>query len=359
MMDEYRAARVGAGVIERRDRAFVRMHGRDPLKMIQGLVTNDVAGAPPDRAVFAVLLTPKGKLLADVRIFFAQRRSDAENAVQKKPWSGLLSGGDVLIETAAAALENVTGTLKKFVPPLFARYEVVQDLSELGVYGPAAARVLGEAAEAEIPQGLAEDAIIHVPSKNGEELLLVRTLYTGDEGYDAIGSTAAIGALRERVLVAGAQPISDETLEVLRIEAGQPRWGAELTEDVIPLEAKLESRAISMSKGCYTGQEVIVRILHRGHVNWLLRGVMLGDEPPPAPGAPLLHPADARKIGRITSACVSPRHAQTIALAYTRRELEPPVNVKLDRPAGPDALIAELPFPSADVGEPAPVDVGA
>ncbi|MGH7555785.1 MAG: glycine cleavage T C-terminal barrel domain-containing protein, partial [Longimicrobiales bacterium] len=110
---------------------------------------------------------------------------------------------------------------------------------------------------------------------------------------------------------------------------------------------------------CYTGQEVIVRILHRGHVNWLLRGVLLGDEPPPIPGAPLLHPADARKIGRITSACVSPRHGQTIALAYTRRELEPPVNVKLDRPAGPDALIAELPFPSADVGEPAPVDVGA
>jgi folate-binding protein YgfZ len=355
-MDEYHLARTGAAVIERSDRAFVRMHGRDPLKMIQGLVTNDVAGAPMDRGVYAVLLTPKGKMLADVRIF-TQRRGGAEGAVQDSS-SGALKSGDVLIEAPAAALDNVTGTLRKFVPPLFARYEVVDGLSELGVYGPAAARVLREAAATEIPQGLAEDAVVNI-TLNGEELLLVRTLYTGDEGFDAIGATAAVGALRERVLAAGAQPITDETLEVLRIEAGRPRWGAELTEDVIPLEAKLETRAISMTKGCYTGQEVIVRILHRGHVNWLLRGVLLGNEPPPAQGASLLHPADARKIGRITSACVSPQHGQTIALAYTRRELEPPVNVKLDRPAGPDVLITELPFPSADVGEPAPADVGA
>ncbi len=337
-MDEYRSARTDAGVIDRGDRAFVRMYGRDPVKMIQGLVTNDVAGAPLGQGVYAALLTPKGKMLADLRVF----RREA----------------DVLLETSSEALDNVTGTLRKFVPPLFARYEVVEALAELGVYGPHAARVVGEATGLEIGESLAEDAVVSC-TVSGEELMLVRTLYTGDEGFEAIGSSAALAALRERVIAAGARPISPETLEVLRIEAGRPRWRAELDEDVIPLEAGLETRALSRTKGCYTGQEVIVRILHRGHVNWLLRGVLLGDVALPARGAALLHPTDARKIGRITSACVSPRHAQAIALAYTRRELEPPVTVRLERPDGPDVLITDLPFPSAEVGEPAPVDVGA
>jgi folate-binding protein YgfZ len=203
-----------------------------------------------------------------------------------------------------------------------------------------------------------EDGFVVSPFGDAE-LLVVRTLYTGDEGFDLIGPSAALAALREQLLAEGAAALSPETLEVLRIEAGRPRWGAELDENVIPLEAGIEERAISRSKGCYTGQEVIVRILHRGHVNWLLRGVLLEDSPLPTRDAALVQPADGRRIGRITSACASPRQAQGIALAYVRRELEPPVEVRLERPDGATVTVVELPFPSTGLGQAASNELGA
>lgn len=335
---EYEAARTGAVVIDRDDRALLRMHGRDPLKMIQGLVTNDVAGAAPGQGVYAALLTPKGKLLADLRVF----RRD----------------GDILIETAMAALENVTSTFKKFVPPLFARYEAVQGSGVLGVYGPRAGALLAELLGEPLPGGVPEEAFV-ARILDGDELLVVNTRYTGNDGWDVMGASAALGKLRERLIHAGAQAVDDTLLDVLRIEAGRPRWGAELDENVLPLEARIEDRAISTSKGCYTGQEIVIRIMHRGHVNWLLRGVLLGDSPLPVRDTALLHPSDFRKIGRITSACFSPRLGALIALAYVRRELEPPVEVKLERPDGADVVIVDLPFPSTTLGEPAASDAGA
>src|SRR5690606_23668699 len=118
---------------------------------------------------------------------------------------------------------------------------------------------------------------------------------------------ARLAEIRAALEQAGALPAGLDALEVLRIEAGQPRWGAELTGDVIPLEAGLRASAISETKGCYTGKEVIVRILHRGHVNWHLGGVLLGELPPPSAGTQLIDPAEGRKVARITSACRSPR----------------------------------------------------
>lgn len=348
---EYDAAREGAALIERSDRAFIRMFGREPVKMIHGLVTNDVAGAGPGRAVYALLLTPKGKMLADLRVV---RRDDPDD--------------DVLLDVPAGALDNVTTTLKKFVPPLFARFEVMDAVAELSVYGPLAAALLADALGGEpLKPDMAEDELVQraVPDElvrgtvldglaqgavAGERVYAIRSRYADMGGYDVIGAPATTTALRDRLTAAGAVPISDATMEVLRIEAGRPRWGAELDENVIPLEAGLEARAISHTKGCYTGQEVIVRILHRGHVNWLLRGV-LADATPPEKDATLLRPEDGRKVGRVTSACYSPRHRRAIALAYTRRELEPPVTLKLDRIDGPDVVVTDLPFAPSPLAE--------
>src|SRR5690606_15899076 len=131
-------------------------------------------------------------------------------------------------------------------------------------------------------------------------------------------------ALRDALVEHGAHACGHAALDVLRIEAGVPRWGAELDETTIPLEAELGERAISTTKGCYTGQEVIIRILHRGHVNWHVRGLRLGDAPVPARGATLTRSDTDKSVARITSACVSPRFDQTIALGYVRREVEPP-----------------------------------
>ena len=122
-----------------------------------------------------------------------------------------------------------------------------------------------------------------------------------------------------------------------------PRWGAELSEDTIPLEAGLGERAISTTKGCYTGQEVIIRILHRGHVNWHLRGLLLGDAPVPAHHSTLTRPDVEKPVARITSACVSPRFDQTIALGYVRREVEPPAGLVFVDTKAPAHVVA-LPF---------------
>jgi folate-binding protein YgfZ len=323
----YAAARSAAAWIARDDRALVRMHGRDPLRMIQGLVTNDVAGAPADRATYAALLTPKGKMLADMRVL---RRAD-----------------DVLLECAAGARGNIMDTLKKFVPPLFARYEPLDGWRVLGVYGPASADALRAALpDVALPPDAAEHTLVRAPVA-GDDAFVVRTAYAGVAGWDVIAPAAAVQHVHARLEDARVAELDAAELDVLRIEAGSPRWGEELTEETIPLEAGLRERAISETKGCYTGQEVIIRILHRGHVNWHLRGMLLGDAPPPARDTPLLDGADGRRLGRITSACVSPAHGgRTIALGYARRELSLPATLRLGRVDGPEVTVVALPFGS-------------
>jgi len=330
---EYAAVRTAAGIVDRADRAQVRVFGRDPVKMIHGLVTNDVAGAPEGQGVYAAFLTHKGKMVADVRVF-------------RRP------AGDVLLDLDAAALEGLLAHLRKFIPPIFARFEDVSaSLGVLGVYGPRARETVEAALRQELSAGMQEDAFA-ILTFQGSEVLVARTLYTGEDGYDLFAPVEALEPLWRALTGAGARPVGHGPLETLRIEAGRPRWGAELDENVIPLEAGLKDRAISQTKGCYTGQEVIIRILHRGHVNWLLRGFLLGDTPAPPKGTIIVRPDDPKPVGRVTSACASPRHRQTIALGYLRRELGLPLSLRLGQPDGPELLAVELPFPSTDLGEP-------
>lgn len=320
-IQEYVAARDAAAWVARVDRALLRMYGRDPLRILQGIVTNDVAGAPPDRAVYAALLTPKGRMLTDMRI--------------------VRDGAEFLLDVPAAAAPVVLESFRRTVPPLFARYE---DASVgrvvTGVHGPHSRAKLGNLITGELPAA-AEHAVARVVL-HGEPCIVVSTRYAGVEGYDVVSSPDAAAAFRARLAADSVPPITLDTLDVLRVEAGVPRWGAELTESTIPLEAGLE-RAISTSKGCYTGQEVIIRILHRGHVNWLLRGVLLGDASA-APDATLVHPDSGKAVGRVTSCVRSPRLGQRIALAYVRREVEPPAELRLAAPDGAAARVVQLPF---------------
>jgi tRNA-modifying protein YgfZ len=291
----YAAARSGAALIERVDRGVSRLYGRDPVRMIQGLVTNDVANAPLDTPVYAAFLTPKGKMVGDARVI---RRAS-----------------EIWIEADTAALQNIEAHLKKSVPPLFARAERLTDLRVIGVYGPASADV-----------------------KMDAELKLA-TSYTADPGFDFL--------VRGDAVLPDLPRLSFDDLEILRIEAGSPRWGAELTEDVIPLEAGLRSVAISETKGCYTGQEVIIRILYRGHVNRHLRGLLLGGSAVPPRDTEVVRAVDQKVIGKITSACGSPMLQQAIAMAYIRREIEPGQTVMV---AGSEAKVIELPFQQQNHG---------
>lgn len=301
LREEYEAARTAAGVIVRDDRRIVRVHGRDPVKMVHGLVTNDVQNASAEQAVYAVLLTPKGRMVGDMRV--------------------LRQDGELLLDVDAGALDGVLAHLKKFVPPLFAKFEDVSaDYAVLGVYGPSSHEVVRKVIGS-LERALGADDAARV-AYGERSIHAIGTAYTGDAGIDLLVAAADAEQVHAALLSAGAAHLETETLELLRIEAGQPRWGAELDENVIPLEAGLKDRAISMTKGCYTGQEVIIRILHRGHVNWELRGLLLGASPVPARGTTLHRPGETKSVARVTSAAISPRHGQTIALAYVRREVE-------------------------------------
>lgn len=286
-------------VIRRTDRTIIRMYGRDPLRMVQGLATNDIAGAAENEAVYTAFLTAKGKMIGDARVL-------------RRP------AGDIWIETDQGAAANIVANLKKFVPPLFARFEVLESHEVIGLYGDRAA---------EIAHGLPVEAALGNPFRA--------------DALDLI-FTAGLAENAERAaLQAGAEHIGFAELEVVRIEAGEPKWGAELTEDVIPLEAGLRQVAISETKGCYTGQEVIIRILHRGHVNRHLRGVLTRSNDLPVIGSELLRTEDNKPVGRVTSACVSAWLGQAIALAFIRREVEPHAGLTLD---GREVTVVELPF---------------
>ncbi len=318
------------------DRARIRLWGRDPVKMVHGLVTNDVLNAPAGQGVYAAMLTPKGRTLAELRVF---RRE-------------LPSGVEVLLDLPREALEGTREHFRRFIPPLFARWADVSDETVcLGAYGPRARELVSEVLGTEVPV-LAEDAFVEA-AWEGEPVLVAGTRYVGlEEGYELFAPASA----REGLWTAlaggaegmGGRTIGIETIETLRIEAGRPRYGADITEEVIPTEAYEESgllgRAISFTKGCYTGQEVIIRIAHRGHVNRHLRGLLLGDGPAPEPGTALFNVETGREAGRVTSVAFSPRLGRTVALGYVRREVQPGAAVRVGSADGAEATVARLPW---------------
>ncbi|HEX6372146.1 MAG TPA: aminomethyltransferase family protein [Longimicrobium sp.] len=333
---EYGAIRRSAGVAERADRARVRLWGKDPARMMHGLITNELLKTEPGQGVYAAMLTAKGRMIADVRVF---RRAD----------------GEVLVDVAREALEGTREHLKKMVPPLFARWvDATEEVAEIGVYGPRARALLSGVLGTEVP-ALAEDAFVE-PDFGGARVLVAATREAGgEEGFDVFLPADRAAELWTALRDAGARPVGFGVLETLRIEAGRPRYGSELTEETIPTEAYeasgLMQRAVSFHKGCYTGQEVIVRIAHRGHVNRHLRGLLLGDAPAPAARAPLVNPETGREVGWTASAAFSPLLGQTVAMGYVRREIGPGGEVRIGAADGPAARVVELPFAPGDAGE--------
>jgi len=332
---EYEAVRNSAGVVDRDDLAVIVVSGRDPVRMIHGLITNDLAQASADRAVYAGMLTAKGRTIAEIRAYKVAKESTTE----------------VWMDLPREVLQPTGDHFRRFLPPLYARWrDASESLALLGVYGPRSRELLG-AVFTGLPDRLAEDEVA-VVELEGSPIRLVGTRYAGGEvGFDLLLERRLRDSLRDRLLHAGdgwARRVGFGALEVLRIEAGRPRGGRELTEEVIPTEAfeaiAAMERAISFTKGCYTGQEVIVRIAHRGHVNRHLRGLVSLSGTQLSPGDRLFHPETGKDIGWITSAAESPRVGAPVALGFVRRELTPGERVRVGASDGGEARVTELPF---------------
>lgn len=282
----YDALLDGAAFVRRTDRGVVRLRGSDRGTWLQGLVTNDVARLVPGQRVYGAYLTPQGRMITDL-------------------W--VVATADALLLDVPAPLASSLAT--RLDGLVFAEDVQIDDASTstavLQVFGAAgtAADVMGTRAVGlatvipDLTFGVPSMAV-YVPASDAEALVATLSAHA-EAGLDA--------------------------LEALRIEAGVPRFLVDMTNDTIPLEAGLEDRAISFTKGCYVGQEVIVRVTTRGggRVAKKLVGLIFeaGAVPPLAGAA--IHAGD-RVVGRVTSAVRSPRRAAVIALGYVHRDFTEP-----------------------------------
>jgi folate-binding protein YgfZ len=277
--------------------------GRDRASYLQGLLTNDIPAVKAGEGCYAAYLTAQGRMISDMWVYEL---------------------GDVILmnlpgETTAAVLAR----LDQFI---FSEDVQLGDVSEtfaqIAVVGPDAARVveaLLDAPPAAPLVSLPEHGNIRGHIRESPAII-TRVTDTGAPGFDVYVDRERAGWVKEQLASAGAQEADGETAEILRVEAGVPAFGRDMDEATIPLEAGIESRAISLTKGCYVGQEVIIRVLHRGHgrVAKKLVGLALGSDAAPAAGA-IVKSAD-RTVGEITSAVHSPALGRPIALAYVQRD---------------------------------------
>ncbi len=295
---EYRAAREGIALFDNSARDVIAVTGEDRLSFLHGMVTNDVKGLAEGQTCYAAMLTPKGALVSDARIL---RRK-----------------GDVLIDVEPGMGATVLDFLNKYLISEDAELRSAPELAILSVLGPGAEALKPEAA------ALGEVLPPWLHALPGFDLLVAR---------DRLGE--AFGKLVD----AGASPIGFDACEVLRVESGQPRYGADMDETTLVLEAGLE-RAIHYNKGCYIGQEVVARATFRGHVNRKLSGLLLG-ELQPEPKTELY--AGEKKVGWVTTVVRSRRHGQVVALGYVHRNhLEPGAELRLS--SGGNARVQPLPW---------------
>jgi len=321
----YDAARHRAAFIDRSDRGRILVSGADRASYLQGLFTNDIAALKPGQGCYTAYLTAQGRMIADLHAYevgdliLLTMSGDVKDTVLAKL--------DQFIFTEAVQLGDVSATF-----------------AQIAVVGPAAARTL-----ATVVGGVTEVAMLamadHANTRaewQGAPAILTRINDAGQPGYDVFVEAAQAKAFTSALAAAGVPPLDGETADAIRIESGMPLFHRDMDEETIPLEAGIEPRAISFTKGCYVGQEVIIRVMHRGHgrVARKLVGLTIDGDVAPASGTPI-QTAD-RDIGRVTSTTLSPALGRPIALGYVHRDfVEPGTEVSV---AGLPARVAKLPF---------------
>lgn len=331
--EAYDALHHGAVLLDRSHRSRGRFSGPKAAETLTGLVTNDVVALKPGHGQYAAALTPKGKVIADVRIF---ARSDA-----------------LLVDVAEAAAAGWWAMIRKYVNPRLAKYaDVSAETCDLGVFGPRAREVVSRTLSIEWERLGALGMYAHLESEFGEHRVMVaRVPDLGVEGYDLLAPRSAHDALCTALCTASgthsALAAPAELATVARIEAGRPEWGVDMDETTLAQEANMEALgAVSFSKGCYTGQETVARVHFRGHVNRHLRGIRFDAEVPVPRGAELLDDT-GRSVGEVRSSALSPRSGR-IALAMVRREVDAGAHLTAQWSEGRvGATVAELPLPPA------------
>jgi folate-binding protein YgfZ len=320
---EYRAAREAVALHDASYRETLRITGEDRSSFLHGMVTQDVKGLAVGAAAYTALITAKGAMVGDARL--------------------LKREADLLLDLEPGLGAKVREFLEKYLISEDAElHEATGEWGLLRLLGPRTGEVLAGALEAPSFEPLAANATRAVPVA-GAQVLLVGAPGFEKHGVDLLVPREALEAVWKALVQAGGahglRTLGFQALELLRVEAGVPRYGQDMVDTTIPLEANL-THAISYNKGCYIGQEVIARATFRGHMNRKLAGLLLG-EVEAAPGAELRK--GEKKVGWITSVVRSPAQGQRVALGYVHRDhLDPGTELTLAE--GPTVKVAPLPF---------------
>ena len=340
---EYAAVREGGcGLIDLSRRGRILVSGTEAVQFLNGLVTNDMKTLAENSWMPAAFPNVQGRLIASVRFVRLNDEVTDKNVCPT-----------FLIDTEAATHERVLKTIERFtLAGDFRVRDVTSNTAMLSVQGRKAVDVVravfGPAPELR-PLGAKR---IASPAGNessdaasdSSSMTVIRASHTGEDGFDFVTSAEQAVALWEALQTAGARPVGYAALETLRIEAGVPRYGIDMDETNVVTEAALDD-AVSYTKGCYVGQEIIARIKYRGHVAKKLTGVIFAQSVDVAAGA-VINSADGKEVGRLTSVTYSPHLGRTIALAYLKFDYLAP-DTKLKILFGEEELAAqvtELPF---------------
>ena len=333
MLTAYTAAREGAAFLDRSSAGRILITGVDRAGYLQGLLTNDIAALKAGDGCYAAYLTAQGRMITDMHVYELGERILMTLPPGMK--DAVLARLDHLIFAEDVRLDDATSMW-----------------AQIAIVGPASADVIAQLLSEVTARQLAslrEHGTARV-TWSRTPAVAARTGDVGSDGFDVFVASETRGSLIDALRANDIPELTASEAEVLRIEAGIPRFHQDMDEQTIPLEANLASRAISFTKGCYVGQEVIVRVLHRGHGRVARKLVGLRVEGPDVPqsGAEV-HAADSagapaadKTVGHVTSAAFSPRLNQPIALAYVRREfVDPGARVIVERAP---ATVTTLPF---------------
>ena len=343
---EYRAARESAGLMDTNFRSVFALSGPDRVRYLNAVTSGNLRDPAPGQSAQGLALNAQGHMLAELlTLVLEDRLLVLSHAFLRQRTFETLDKFIIMDDATLTDETSQTGTLAVEGPKAA---EILRDITEVdlgqlpaGAHVAAQMRVAGGA----IPCRIVRRSEFGLP---GAELLLPREAL--EAAWQALGA-----AVRAR----GGLPIGYRALDMLRLEAGVPWYGADFDEHQIPQEAGIESTHISFTKGCYTGQEIVERVRSRGHVNRRLGGLAFGSAEAPKPGTAIFavtESADGTALvrepveaGHITSAAFSPLLGKPIGMAYLRREyLAPGMKLLYESDGGEaSAEVIELPLHAA------------
>lgn len=325
---EHAAVRQAAGVSDLSHRGKVRVTGDDRIKWLQSIISNDILPLQAGQGRYSSFLTHKGKMLGYFRVYI---QPDA-----------------IWIEDVGEVGDATFQSLRKFL--LYGTKAKMENCTEswglLLVSGPKAAEVVTAAFGTDVHSL----DLLHTVSVTigGQPALIIHTEETGEQDFEVLVTVAGVATAWEQLMTAGApfglKAVGAQTREVLRIEAGLPKAGPDLNEEIVPPEANLEGKAFSLSKGCYPGQEVVARMDTYGNVRRHLVGLILQDKTVPPRGSKLF--SGDREVGWISSAAFSPQRNAVLAFGFPLRDFSSPDTALTVEVAGTrhPATVHALPF---------------